>query len=342
MLESGWYIHGHFLEKFERQFADYQSVNYAIGVGSGLDALKISLASLGIGKGDEVIIPSHTFFATALSVISSGAKPILCDANPDSFNIDPLLAEKLISPKTKAIIPVHLYGNPADMPAIIKMAAGKRIHVIEDNAQSVGTVQNGIKTGSMGIINASSFYPAKNLGAYGDGGIISTNDRNLAEFCRKFRNYGASGKYEFEYAGLNSRLDELQAAFLTVKLKHLEKWLMAKRIIAEKYLNNLSDHQSIKLPQSANANLSTWHIYPILCERRDELLNHLREKGIETLVHYPIPIYRQKVLKDYKIDPMQFPVTETVAAKELSLPIYPGLSDAEVDEISETIIDFYK
>ena len=307
-----------------------------------MDALKICLISLEIGVGDEVIVPAHTFIATVTAVMQTGAKPVFADINSETLLIDHQEVTPLITEKTKAIIPVHLYGIPADIEPIRKIASNHHLHLVEDYAQSVGALYNGVKTGAWGVINGSSFYPVKNLGALGDGGIITTNDESLQSFCRKFRNYGGSGKYRFEFAGLNSRLDELQAAILSVKLKHLDRWLDEKKRIAERYKNNLKEIPQVHLPHVDPVKQPAWHIFPLVCSSRDGLKNYLAECGIDTMIHYPIPPFRQPVFNNLEIDPSKFPNSDRISNSELSLPIYPGLTGDQSDYICECILNYYK
>jgi dTDP-4-amino-4,6-dideoxygalactose transaminase len=342
VYDSKWYILGKFLEDFESRFASYIGTKHAIGVGNGFDALRIAFRALGIKKGDEVIVPAHTFIATITAVVDTGAVPVLCDVDPQTFNIDINSAESLVKPNTRIIVPVHLYGNPADIPSIKRFSQKHSLQIVEDYAQSAGAVVGGCKTGSIGDINASSFYPVKNLGALGDGGIITTNDDGYDEFCRIYRNYGGKGKFDFEIAGINSRLDELQAALLTVKLKFLDQWIDEKAKIAERYVKNLCDLKPVQLPVTGKESISSWHIFPLLSERRNELQNYLGKNGIGTLVHYPVPCHLQPALKSLGYKRGDFPVTEMISDKELSLPIYPGLTQDQVDYISECILDFFK
>jgi len=304
--------------------------------------LKICLEALNLNSGDEVIVPAHTFIATFSAVIQTGLLPVPADVNPDTFTIDPQHLSSLITNRTRVVIPVHLYGFPAEMSQIMEFSAEKNLFVIEDFAQSTGAKYRNARTGSLGIINGTSFYPVKSLGAFGDGGIITTNNKEMADFCLKYRNYGSLEKYHFEMIGFNSRLDELQAAMLSVKLRQLDKWIGEKNKIARRYIDNLKEVPDIQLPAIKNHFIPSWHIFPVLCEKRDELQTYLNTKGIETLVHYPVPAYRQPALKFLQVNKENFPVTEMISRKELSLPIYPGLSDEEVDYISECILDFYK
>ncbi|MFC2125465.1 DegT/DnrJ/EryC1/StrS family aminotransferase [Bacteroidota bacterium] len=343
VFNSGWYLQGKLLDQFESDFSNYLNTSYSAGVGSGLDALFISLKSLGIGRGDEVILPSHTFFATALAVMHTGAKPILAEPDPETMNVDPIVIEKLISSNTKSIIVVHMYGHPAGMRRILQIGKRENIPIIEDFAQAVGASYKDQKCGTMGKINACSFYPVKNLGALGDGGAITTIDEELADFCRKFRNYGSSQKYYFEEAGINSRLDELQAAILRVKLKYLDRWNLERARIAAMYLERLSDIDDVTLVSENRDMEPSWHIFPIRVQKRDQLKDYLNNKGIETIIHYPIPIHLQagfeKYVKGYKKGDL--PIAEKIANTELSLPIYPGLLETEIEYITDCIAEFF-
>ncbi len=299
------------------------------------------MLSLGIGPGDEVIVPAFTFFASISAVLQTGAKPVLADIGTDSYTLNPEKTEALINSNTKVIMPVHLYGIPARMTELTELATQYHLNIVEDFAQSVGAFYNNNPAGSIGKINGSSFYPVKNLGALGDGGIITTNDPDLAEFCRVFRNYGSPRKYEFEKIGVNSRLDELQAAFLLVKLKYLDRWLKEKNKIALRYFKNLKGLQAVKFFKPDDLSIPAWHIFPICCEERDKLQQFLKQLDIETLIHYPIPPYRQPALQFLNCSAEKFPESEKIASKELSLPIYPGLQEDKIDYICEKIIEFY-
>ena len=341
IYNSKWYILGQHVKSFEKKFAEYIGVDYAIGVGNGYDALKISMMALGIGKGDEVIVPAHTFIATILPVIELKAKPILVDANPESNNLNAENLEKYINRKTKAIIPVHLYGNPCEIEEINNIAALHHIPIIEDYAQAVGASYNNKKTGSFGKINASSFYPIKTLGALGDGGIITTNDTELDLLCRKLRNYGFSSKYQHDIIGYNSRLDEIQAGILLKKLAWLDKWIAERRRIARQYTRKLQKTDQLTLITPSKNSNSSYHIFSIQCNSRNDLKTHLEKNGIETSIHYPIPIHLQKSMEFLKYKTGDFPVTEDIVNKQLSLPIYPGLSEDSIDRICDQINLFY-
>ncbi len=335
------YILGSGLEQFEKAYALYNGVKHGIGVGNGHDALFIILKCLGIGTGDEVIFPAHTFMATALSVINSGARPVLADIDPNTLNIDPLEVEQKITSKTKAIIGVHLYGNPSDINTLLAISRRHEIHLIEDNAQAQGAVVGEQKTGSFGVMNFTSFYPTKNIGALGDGGLITTNSDELAEKARILRNYGKGAHGNYSNIGINSRLDELQARILLVKLNYLDRWNEERIKIAKRYDSELKKISEIKLQQDYNKSMNVRHIFPVITARRDHLKIFLKSKGIETLIHYPNPIHLQPAFSLLNHKSGDFPIAEKVCKQELSLPIYPGLTKSEVDFVCATIKDFF-
>lgn len=340
-LESGWFIMGKELEKFEEQYAHFNNSKYCIGVANGLDALILSLKALNIGPGDEIIVPSNTYIATWLAVSYVGALPVPVEPRKDTFNINPELIEEHIGHKTKAIIPVHLYGQACQMDEIIQIAQKHNLFVIEDNAQSQGATYNGKMCGAWGDCNATSFYPGKNLGALGDAGAITTDYSNLDEKIRVLRNYGSKVKYFNEIKGLNSRLDELQAALLKVKLKNLNKHNTARQAIANHYLDLLSNIQAISLPVTTSKATHVYHQFVIQTNKRDELQHSLKQKGIGTLIHYPVPPHRQQAYAELGYKKGQFPIAEHMADCCLSLPIYPGLTTTEVDYICHAIKEFY-
>ncbi len=342
IMDSKWYVLGRHLAAFENEFAEYIGVRYAIGVGNGFDALRISLESLGLKKGDEVILPSLTFIATLLAVIHTGAKPVLADVNPETFLMDYKSVKSLISTKTKAIIPVQLYGCPVDVHGIQKHIKDKELVIVEDFAQSVGAEIKGGKTGSFGRINAASFYPTKTLGALGDGGIITTNDRELADRCRSLRNYGFTDDGQHTTIGYNSRLDEMQAAFLSIKIRWLDIWINERRSIAEKYRINLAGIPGLKLPEYQRSALPAHHIFPVLSKKREALRKHLQAAGIETRVHYGTPLHLHNSMRYLGYSKGSIPETEKISERELSLPIYPGLTDDKINFICEIIDRFQR
>jgi dTDP-4-amino-4,6-dideoxygalactose transaminase len=341
VLNSKWYILGKQLENFEKVFAQYLQVKHAIGVGSGLDALHISLRALKLKEDDEVILPSFTFIATILSVIHAGAKPVLIDVNPETYVLDPKSIYPYLNSKTKVIIPVHMYGYPCDMKEIRNIVSQRGIYIIEDNAQAVGAEIDGQKTGSFGNVNAASFYPTKTLGAIGDGGIITTNDEKIANKCKLLRNYGFADKKHHQMIGYNSRLDELQAALLAKKLKFLDHWIQDRKLIAQKYIEKLKHLSEIQLPKYSNDKSSSYHIFPIRSNKRDVLKKFLDDQGIDTMIHYEIPPHLQVSLKHLRYEIHSFPITEEICAQQLSLPIYPGLSDNDINFISRKIEEFH-
>ena len=337
VLDNGNYILGLELESFEKDFAGYNHVNYCIGVASGLDALSILLKCYGIGEGDEVIVPSHTFIATWLAVTKIGAMPVPVEPDIETFNINPNLIASAITTKTKAIIPVHLYGRPADLDLINKTAKEKNLLVIADAAQSHGSKYKNNSPETLVHGSATSFYPGKNLGALGDGGAILTNNENIAIKAKELRNYGSAIKYSHNIIGENSRLDEIQAAFLTAKLKLLDHWNEERNRVAKRYLKNINN-KNIKTPSFPEDSYSAWHLFVIMTANRDGLRNYLHENGIVTGIHYPIPPHKQKCYSEF--NKMSFPIAEKISNQALSLPMSPLLSDQEVDYISEKINSF--
>jgi dTDP-4-amino-4,6-dideoxygalactose transaminase len=334
---SGNYILGNELENFEKEFAQYNHVNYCIGVASGLDALSILLKCYGIGEGDEVIVPSHTFIATWLAVTKIGAVPVPVEPDIETFNIDPNLIESAITNKTKAIIPVHLYGRPADLDLIKRIAMERNILVIADAAQSQGAKYKNNFPETLVHASATSFYPGKNLGALGDGGAILTNDEDIAAKAKEKRNYGSVIKYSHNSIGENSRLDEIQAAFLSAKLKLLDVWNLERNRVAKRYLKNINN-KVIKIPSLPEDSYSVWHLFVIMTANRNRLRDYLHENGILTGIHYPIPPHKQKCYSD--LNHFSLPVAEKISNEALSLPMSPLLSDDDVDYISEKINTF--
>lgn len=330
--DSNWFVLGPNVETFEAEFSKYCGTNYCISCGNGLDALSIILRGYDIGEGDEVIVPSNTYIATALAVSYVGAKVVFVEPNIKTFNIDVNKIEAAITKKTKAIIAVHLYGRPAKVKKIKVLCEKYNLKLIEDSAQAHGAIYNGKKTGNLGDAAGFSFYPGKNLGALGDGGAILTNDSTLADKVRAIRNYGSKIKYYNEYKGVNSRLDEIQAVFLSIKLKYLDKWNAYRQKIAKLYLENINNSKII-LPYINSVNESIWHVFTIRTEYRDELINYLKSNGIETLVHYPVPIHLQKTYNDLGYTIGDFPVAETISKTVLSLPIWYGMKDDEINYV---------
>lgn len=328
--DNNLFILGPSVEAFESEFSKYCSTNYCISCGNGLDALSIILRGYNIGKGDEVIVPSNTYIATALAVSYVGAKVVFVEPDIKTFNIDVNRIEAAITKKTKAVIAVHLYGRPADTDKINVLCKKYNLKLIEDAAQAHGAIYNGKKTGSLGDAAGFSFYPGKNLGALGDGGCIVTNDKIFAQKVRAIRNYGSTIKYHNKYKGVNSRLDEIQAEFLRIKLKHLDKWNADRQKSAKQYLDKINNNK-ILLPCISSVNESIWHVFVIRTEKRDELIKYLKSNGIETLIHYPIPIHLQNAYKDLGYNVGDFPVSETLSKTVLSLPIWYGMKEEEIN-----------
>ncbi len=339
VYNSSSYINGVEDKAFETEFADYCNRKYCIGVGNGLDALMLSLKALDIGKGDEVIVPSNTYIATALAVTYAGAKPIFVEPDIRTFNINPQLIEKAISYKTKAIMPVHLYGQPCEMDAIMDIAQKHNLYIIEDCAQAHGAKYKGKKVGTFGDLAGFSFYPGKNLGALGDAGAVLTDLKELADKIKALRNYGSDYKYHHIYKGNNSRLDEIQAAFLRVKLPLLDKMNNDRRRVASLYLNNITN-KKIELPYIGHKVDHVWHIFAIKCEERDCIEKYLNDAGIKTNKHYPIPIHLQECYKDLGYKAGDFPVAELLSSTELSIPMYYGMRDEEIFYVINKINSF--
>lgn len=328
VYDSSWYIDGKEKAIFEQEFAKYCDADYCIGVGNGLEAIRIILQAMDIETGDEVIVPATTFIATALAVTYVGAKPVFVEVNPDTYTIDVNRIEEKITNRTKAIIAVHLYGQASDMDEICRIAEHHHLKVIEDAAQAHGSLYKGRKIGSLGDAAAFSFYPGKNLGALGDAGAVTTSDRLLAEKIRCIANYGSDRKYHHIYKGTNSRLDEMQAAFLTVKLPNLDRWNTWRKNAARIYLQGIHNER-IVLPKVAEYADPVWHIFAIRCKERNSLIEWLRDSGIETNIHYPIPMHLQKAYEDLNIAKGEYPIAEMIAAEEVSLPMFYGLPEEQ-------------
>jgi dTDP-4-amino-4,6-dideoxygalactose transaminase len=341
VYDSNWYIMGQSLTEFEKEYANFNEVKQVVGVSNGLDALFLSLKALGISSGHEVIVPSNTYIATALAVSYLGAKPVFVEPDIDTYNINPASIEQAITKNTKAIIPVHLYGQCCRMDEIMSIANEYGLYVIEDNAQSQGSSFNNKKAGSWGHLNATSFYPGKNLGALGDAGAITTNDGTLAGKVRMLRNYGSSKKYYNDEIGHNMRLDELQAAFLSVKLSHLDAWTAQRQKLAADYKQYLSGIKQLILPSVADAATSVYHLYVIRTEKRNELQTHLEKMGIGTMIHYPVPPHLQDAYKFLGYQKGDFPIAEKLADTMLSLPLWPGMRKEQLEYIAEAITVFF-
>lgn len=341
VYNSNWFIMGSALKQFETEYAAFSDVKYSVGVSNGLDALHLSLLALEIGPGDEVLIPSNTYIATVLSISYVGAFPIFVEPDINTYNIDPKKIEQAITPRTKAIMPVHLYGQACEMDQIMEIAQKYQLLVIEDNAQAHGSTFNNKITGSWGNANGTSFYPGKNLGALGDGGAISTNDIYVAQKIKILRNYGSQEKYKNEIIGHNMRLDELQAAFLTVKLAHLDKWTTQRKEIASWYNEALKGIGDLVLPEVAKGATHVYHLYVVRTKLRDDLQKYLTANNIGTLIHYPIPPHLQEAYKFLGFKKGDFPIAEDLANTCLSLPIWPGITREEVELVSNIIAKFY-
>jgi dTDP-4-amino-4,6-dideoxygalactose transaminase len=337
VMESGWYILGEELDAFEREFAAYCGVGHCVGVANGLDALHLMLLAAGIGSGDEVIVPSNTYIATWLAVTHAGARPVPVEPDPHTFNIDPDRIEDAISPRTRAILAVHLYGQPAEMAAINAIAGARRLLVFEDAAQAHGARASGRLAGALGDAAGFSFYPGKNLGAYGDAGAVTTNDAALADRVRVLRNYGSRVKYHNEIVGFNSRLDPLQAAMLRAKLPRLDAWNARRAAIAARYLAGLAGVPDLILPAVPAGIEPVWHLFVVRHPRRDELQRHLAERSIGTLIHYPIPPHRSEAYRGSDLSAGAFPLAEDLAASVLSLPMGPHMSDEDADAVIDAV-----
>lgn len=341
VLDSTHFILGPEVEEFERSFAKFSDAKYAIGVASGLNALELGMRAAGIGEGDEVITPTNSFIASSSAISFTGAKSVLVDCEENTFNIDPARIEEKITKKTKAIMPIHLYGRMANMDQIMKIAKKHKLQVIEDACQSHGARFKRKRAGSIGLFGAFSFYPGKNLGAYGDAGVIITNNKGLAKIVAKMRNYGQAQKYHHDYLAWNSRLDTIQAAVLLVKLKYLDGWNRRRKDIAQKY-NEMLASLPIIAPEIPTESDHIFHLYVIRTKNRDNLAKFLNGKGIGTGLHYPIPIHLQKAYKDLGYKKGDFPVSEKLADEILSLPMFPELEESQVEYITENIKKFFK
>jgi dTDP-4-amino-4,6-dideoxygalactose transaminase len=341
VLNSNWFVLGQNTETFESSYAAYNEVGHCVGVSNGLDAIHIALRALNIGEGDEVIVPSNTYIATLLAVSYVGALPVLVEPDLQTYNINPANIEAAITPRTKAIIPVHLYGQVCQMDLIMEIASKHNLYVVEDNAQAHGALLNGKMTGSFGHINATSFYPGKNLGALGDAGAVTTNDEALFAKAKVLRNYGSDKKYHNEVIGYNMRLDELQAALLSVKLPMLPKWITERRAIADEYYEALKNIEGLILPERSTTDGHVYHLFVIRTVRRDALQQWLTENGIGTLIHYPIPAHLQEAYKHLNLKKGDFPIAEEIAETCLSLPLWPGMSSESVMYVSSMIKSFF-
>lgn len=337
VMESGWYILGDEVGAFEQEFAAYCGVKHCVGVGNGLDALHLILRAYGIGKGHDVIVPSNTYIATWLAVTHAGATPVPVEPDPVTFNIDPSRIEAAVTARTRAILPVHLYGQPADMAPIRDVARRHGLRVIEDAAQAHGAEYRGRRVGGLGDAAGWSFYPGKNLGGLGDAGAVTTDDDEIADRVRLLRNYGSRVKYLNEVAGYNSRLDPLQAAFLRVKLRHLDAWNRRRSDIAARYLRGLQSLAGLQVPATAEGARHAWHLFVVAAAQRDRLQARLSERGVATLIHYPVPPHRSAAYASSPISRGECPIADRLAATVLSLPIGPHLGGAAQAAVIEAV-----
>ncbi len=337
VIDSGWFSMGPELEAFEAEFAAYSEVKHCVGVGNGLEALHLLMRAYGVGPGDEVIVPSNTFIATWLAVSECGATPVPVEPDEQTHNIDPALIAEAITSRTRAIMPVHLYGQPADMDPINELAEKHKLVVIEDAAQAQGARYKNRRVGSLGHAAATSFYPGKNLGALGDGGAILTSDDAIADKVRQLRNYGSKVKYQHDLTGYNSRLDEMQAAFLRVKLGKLDGWNVLRREVATQY-NTAFSYTDLVTPFVPEYAEPVWHLYVIRSKQREALQSYLEQQGIVTVIHYPIPPHKQQCYQKYA--ELNFPIAEAFAGQVLSLPMSPYLEQREIDQVVSAILKF--
>ncbi len=341
VLDSGWFVLGHETKMFESEFSAYCESDYCIGVGNGLDALHLILRAYGIGEGDEVIVPSNTYIATWLAVSYAGAKPIPVEPDEKTYNIDPERIESAITPNTRAILAVHLYGQCADMDQIMLIAEKHGLKVIEDAAQAHGSLYKGRKSGSLGHAAGFSFFPGKNLGALGDSGAVTTNDASLADKVRVLRNYGSEKKYHNSYKGYNSRLDELQASLLRAKLPHLDEDLARRKQVAAIYNKELNGVLNLTLPNVQEWSSHAWHLYVVRSSKRELLQQHLKSEGVETLIHYPIPPHLQPAYSEYRFMERELPLADVISREVLSLPMGPHLNPEQCETVIRTIQSFH-
>lgn len=340
VYNSNWYVLGDEVAGFEQEYAAYNQVAYAVGVANGLDALVLALRALAIGPGHEVIVPSNTYIATWLAVTQVGATLVPVEPDPATSNLDPTLLAAAITPRTRAVMPVHLYGQACRMPEIMALAARHDLYVVEDNAQAHGASFAGRPTGSFGHLNGTSFYPGKNLGAMGDAGAVTTNDPELAQRVRVLRNYGSRQKYYNEVVGYNSRLDELQAALLRVKLPELPTWTQQRQQLAAWYDQHLADVPGLRLPSVVPGATHVYHLYVVHTPARDALQTFLANQGISTMIHYPVPPHLQQAYRAQQWAPGHFPIAENLAATCLSLPLWPGMTEEHVAAVAAAMRRF--
>ena len=337
VLDKGWYLLGEENEKFSKNFAEYCGTKYCIGVANGLDALNLIIKAYGFGQGDKIIVPANTYIASILAISQNGCTPILVEPDIKTYNINPDLVEEKITAKTKAILVVHLYGQAVEMEKIWDLAKKYNLKVIEDSAQAHGAIYQGRRVGNLGDASGFSFYPGKNLGCLGDGGCVTTNDEKLANKIKALRNYGSNIKYHNIYQGVNSRLDEIQAGVLDVKLAYLDSDNKKRREIANFYLNNIKNDKII-MRKSYSEEANVWHIFPVRTENRNKLQEYLKENGIQTLIHYPIPPHKQECYKEW--NSLSFPITEEIHNTILSLPISPVMTEDEIKKVVGVINDY--
>lgn len=338
VMEQAAFILGPEVAEFEKEYAEYCEAEYAVGTDSGISALELTLRTLGIGEGDEVITVANTFIATASSISFTGARPVLVDIDPETYNIDPAAIEAAITPRTKAIMPVHLYGQPADLDPILEIANRHGLAVIEDACQAHGARYKGKRVGALAAAGCFSFFPAKNLGAYGDGGIVVTNDGELAEKLRMFRNYGQREKYNHIFLAFNRRLDSIQAAILRVKLRRLDQWNENRRRVASIYDRILAD-SSVICPKVADYSEHVYHQYIIRAENRDTLREQLDKRGVATGLHYPVPIHLQPAYESLGYNEGDFPVSEKIAGEMVSLPVFPEMTEERANYVASQILE---
>ena len=343
VLKGGWYVLGENVRLFEEEFSAYCGCRYCVGVGSGMDALELLLKAYGVGPGSEVIVPANTYIATALAVSNVGAKPVLVEPDEQTCNIDPSKIEEIITSKTNAVLAVHLYGQTADMTKIRVICQTHGLKLFEDGAQAHGASHFGIKAGALGDAAGFSFYPGKNLGAFGDAGAVITNDPEAAEYIQMARDYGSDKKYYNRIKGVNSRLDEIQAAVLRVKLGHLDEWNRRRSAVAEIYFDKLQARdEELVLPHIGEGNTHVWHLFAVRSNSRDKLRVYLEKRGIGTLIHYPVPLYSQVAYGEMNHLRDNFPISNAISAQILSLPMDPHLSKTEVEYVCEEINRFFK
>jgi dTDP-4-amino-4,6-dideoxygalactose transaminase len=338
---SAQYILGARVQRFEQEFAAFVGAEHAVGVGSGLDALRLGLLALEIGPGDEVVVPANTYIATALAVSEVGADVVLVDCDPATYNVDPEAVAAAVTPRTRALLPVHFTGQAAEMRPLLDLAASNNLEVIEDAAQAHGTLYEGRPCGSLGKLACFSFYPGKNLGAYGDGGMVTTSNSVVLERTRLLRNYGERAKYDHVVKGVNSRLDGLQAAFLSVKLPRLAVWNAARLRHADLYTAELDGVGDLVCQRRSTSSTHVYHLFIVQTAERDALRDFLTERGIQTGIHYPIPIHLQEAYRDLGLGPGAFPHTERLARESLSLPMYPELTDEQIRTVTDAMREFF-